>query len=370
MLRAVRRMLLLGGAGCAAAAAFGAAALAEDAPSSRPATAGPRAVPALRSGEVASATPASTTRPEAQDAVPPDPLRKRASGAGGTELLDALRRRSLEEEQRKQDVVRERNDRLFEQLTLDLRSPNPLRLRGLHAETSGETFLRAVALPDWENAPVERHGVDKYAMRQVQRFYRRLYRHDLETREQLDPRHAPDRYCDNLEKLELALDEHNLQWQRPFPSYWDGNPAAHHEPERLVLGEKLDIVRLGKLSLDNELHLKYDVHSLFLDRPYSSENDDPAIARKALPVHSERVDAPVGRGSLFSGDTFIVSGRLGFHPALTPTSGFCQQVSSTVDWTVFDPYNRRELLSICLDLTFDPQDSSSEVSLLFSLARF
>jgi hypothetical protein len=373
MLASAVRVLLVG-IGCTAGLAIGArSGFAEDASGAAPPGAG---APFLLAGGLGgvepvvvppAGTPDSATPRAVEEAPDPEP-RRHPRGADG-ELYKALRRRALEEEERKRNLVRDWNDRLYAQLQADLRSPTPLRLRSLGPEIPDAAFLRAVTFPDWENAKVERHGLDRYVMGQLVRAYRRTYLKDFDLRMQQNPHTPLDEQYEEMNRLDLSLDETRLEWRRPFPSYWDGHPATVHDGETLALGERIEIARAGSLSLDNEMHLRADIRSFFLDE------GGPAAGyiTERPPAHARALRDPVGRGTLYNGDDFIWSGRIGFQPGFQPGSGIlglCREVSTSFAWTFFDPYDRKELFEVDLDLSFDPQDGSSQFGLLFSLARF
>jgi hypothetical protein len=325
--------------------------------------------PARATEETRAASGAAATVPSGGSAAASSSaLRRRAPGAQA-DLLGILRQRLENEEHHTHDLVRERNDRLFQQFNRDVRSPSPLRFGGCCA-SSGDLFLRAVAPPDLTWARVERRGFDKYAMKQVRRLYRKEYKKDLELRQAADPRMPLDRYYQELFDLDLALDEDRLLWNEPFPAYWEGNPDARGRASPLVLGERIELLRLGQLSFTNDLRLRYDLRSVDFDR---SDPDEDATITARRPAHASWLANAVGHGSLLNGEDFALSGKIGLSPDLFgagPQAAFLRNVSGSLDWTFFDPYDRREIFAMSLDYDFDPRDRSQNVALTFSLGSF
>lgn len=362
-----RLLVGVGAIGGALGSAAGTAARAQDVVSGPPLGAG-SVVPAATAATGATAAgerrSVSTAAPATTEQQPPP---RKTLGAEGADLLDELRRRYAEEERRRADFLREHHERLLYQFAADMRDPSPLGFAGEDVETPAEAFLLGVRPRDLTYARVRHEGVDKYAWHQIRRQYKKIYNRELERRREAEPRrYTLDEYLEDVHEMRFSMRENQRSWNRPFPCYWDGHPSARGGDETMTLGERLAILRLGHLTLDNEMRLRYDLRGMMFE--HLPEPDEEHRVEQPRPRHANPRVRPVSRGSLLSAENFELSGRL--HASGVNLRGELRKASAELDWTFFDPYDRRELFEVSLEIELDPNDEDHEVSLLLRVASF
>jgi len=290
-----------------------------------------------RAQEIALAAPASA-RTAPQSRV------ERYTGGGGGRADGDLRRRLDVEERRAKETMDDLHEReimgLFRECTTIpsfVERPDPS-----HDPSPSAAFLRAVTPDRQDLRPLVRRGLDRVLEREVHRAWRREWKRDLPTRE------GAFSVIDSQEALDRAVYDFEAAARpgarAPFPRYWEGHPGAEALSPR-VEGERIEVLRVGALSLDNELSIRGDL------APERAPSDP--------------------RGGLYSSSVCTVDAGLHVSGALaSPETAFVREVRAKVDCSFFGTRDRVPLASVEVQAEFEPRTSGWTVSVMLDLVKW
>jgi hypothetical protein len=355
---------------------------------------GPRASSDPESGpRVAwSAAPGAAEAPalEARDSSPDDAGRagarapRRRQGTGSERIDAELRRRLDDEERRLREIFEATNERELLRLFRECAElpADEIRLGPDDLLTPSAAFLRAVSPRTQDHAPLAREGVHAWAAREARRAWRREYARDLELRRtERESRFALLELWEESDRLYRVIDESAAAfWSRDFPEYWGAHPAARPCPPRRE-GERIEIARLGPITLDNELSLRCDVRTLLGGATGDRDADERRArsSRRAVPRAQERLfevgeRAELGlfqRGNLYGGEVLSVDARIHASTGLGAyETGFVRMVRGDLEWSFHAREDGRRLVSIELEGFYEPADDGCGVAVVLELVRF
>lgn len=332
---------------------------------------------AARSTGAAGSHAAATAPPGAETSSTARPERR---GSGGTRADRDLRRRLEDEERRSREVAERRHDELLRRLFRDTAPGGtragagpggpPLAGEGDEFGSPSACFLRAVRPPDWGRSVSDYRGFERFAARELSREWRRRYREDAVRRRSLG--RTVWEHELNDEEVALSRDmqpEWKARWNAPFPAYWNGHAAsAGRDP--IVVGEELEVLRVGRLTVVNDGKIEYDLRSYFY--AYRERGADPEEVRptRARPAHAE-VFAEEPTGNLVTTGLFTLDARARMSVSTgAGETGFVSRLGSEVDWIFYDAYDRRRLFAIELDGGWELDDADESIAVLFKLYNF
>ncbi|GIW72847.1 MAG: hypothetical protein KatS3mg102_2389 [Planctomycetota bacterium] len=348
-----------------------------------------RTAPAATSRNTADAPPAgATAAPHRPQAAPGEQAlvaaRRGPLGVGGRELVRTLQARLAREEAllAAATSARAEQERMLQALVREIDGVGTAaRSEGPVADPP-ETLLGCWRLPAArEHAPVRFCGVHRYAYRHLRRKVESLWRDELEERYRLDPQMRVGAYHDALQAEEEYDANRLARFSSPFPTYWRGHPEQLAlDAEELVIGEEIELLRLGGLSVRNDVKMRYNAD----DAPVllGSEGDDelhgaPAeqtasqlTARRPhqhRPAHARGAfDRP--DGNLYSNSWFSADGRIDLRLGLSSALPL-RKVKSQLELKFYDSYDHAELAELELELELQPR-GTAEVSLALRLVKF
>ncbi len=298
------------------------------------------------------------------------PHRRRSGG----DAMDAdLRRRLEEEERRQKELMDEHNETLLLRLLRDASAlpVRPIQIDSSPVETPSHAFLRAVAPRSGDpTAVVERRGFDRWFMGEVKREWRRRYRTDLARRRAAARRTWEHEIDDERCELDRRMDtSHVARWEAPFPSYWDGHPSGARR-EAIVSGERIELLRFGRLTVHNDARVAYDFRSVVY-----SVVPEPEAERKAARAPAPHTGLAAGndppRGNVYTGDGFTIDARVHLGTSTSAfATGFVKEIGGQLDWVFYDRYDRRRLFAMELDVEYEPDDAETSLALMFEVVRF
>lgn len=305
-----------------------------------------------------SAQPRASGRPE-----------RRASGGEAAEM--ELRRRFEAEERRRRESTAAVEDELLRQLFRDtaigVEGPS-LGAEGGLGPTPSDAFLRAVCPPRHDFAIIERRGFDRWFMGEVSREWRRRYQDDVQNRRNLARRTWEYEYDAEMWSAHRQLyGDVERQWKAPFPMYWEGHASA--ERPRVVAGEDLEILRIGRLTVTNDMTVRHDMESYLY--AYLPERDAQQRISEPPPIHATDYRPSAPRGNVFSSEICTIDARARVSASGgAMQTGFLNRVGSEVDISFYDRYDRKRIFGVEIEAQFDPTDADRSVAVMFKLFNF
>ncbi|HVY62533.1 MAG TPA: hypothetical protein VHF22_12810, partial [Planctomycetota bacterium] len=295
-------------------------------------------------------------------------LQRRRSG--GESLDWTLRRRLEEEERRRAEAIDEESRRLLRAL---FRDTSPLPDAGIDRgadalETPSAAFLRAVSPRRIEDSRIERRGFDLWAAHELKREWQRRYEADVDLWRAANPHYWETDLDAVNESMGHALDDEWVaNWRGRFPNYWEGHGTA---TDTVVVGEDIDVLRAGPLTLKNDLDVRYDVIDGLLSSTLCPPDDDDHAARPR-PAHASCWAPERPRGNLCTGDCYTLDGKVRIGAGLNDFgTGFIRAAGAELTCTFFSPYDRRKLFRVELSYDYDARHVESTTALMFALLHY
>lgn len=109
------------------------------------------------------------------------------------------------------------------------------------------------------NVPIKLEGAEYFAHRAAFGHYKKLIRQEIDRQIELRP-YRRFQIEQEGEKLYSALSRpfRSNVFAIRFPGYWIGYSEEKWAPKARVIGERIEILKIGKLSLNNEMRVHYD----------------------------------------------------------------------------------------------------------------
>jgi hypothetical protein len=338
--------------------------------------------PAPPAAAISAADAALVTDPALTSTEPR--LRKRkAHGVGGFDLLRQLEhRRALEATSRSVSAASRAHQ---EQMLQAFLQDTDVLGREVSGYVSQDGPDHAALLSCWrvpvakEHAPVKFEGVAWLAHRYLRRAARRTWKRHVVERRRFDPAFRHGDYMDAVAAYERFDANRIARMSSPFPTYWTGDAEeVAFSSQRVVVGERHEVVRFEGLSLRNDLRVRYRSEAPFIQPDQDAEEEEleklERRQRKAAQRRRSRAaahargsfDAP--NGNLLSSKGVSLDGRIRVRGSLSrPT--LLRSMNGSLELRVHDSYDNLEVWSLELNVELEAT-GESRAALMWSLSRF
>ena len=304
-----------------------------------------------------------------QPQIPPQltrtPSRQTRTG-DGDELSAILEARRRHEEARSQDVLARNRLQLLSGL---LTSELPLQ----PGVRTSDHLVAGCELVDNTYAQIQYLGLQRVGYRYARRWLARHHYRDLSNRYAFDTEFGLRAYHDAVaspnDPTESAA---GARFLVPLSRHWQSQQLSHVVLHR-VEGESINILKLGALTLRNDLKLSLDSTALFGSKSaiqswptLSSGFGAPANASH-LPHHARGVFTPP-QGSFYASRALSLHGRIRVHGSVTSLQ-LLRGVKGVLEMQLHDPYDFMPIAQFELELAYKP-DGEAQLSLGVELLRF